>query len=149
MVDRVTPASEQDDDKEHDHDKDSDYFEDDESVDEGDLEDIFTALSNKNAVEAHKWLVKNKTLCIGSTKGKVIAFHKQNKLNSAEWQMTFRNHNGLENEGFPMKNGRPKYDALCTGWYWKADDFPDGALDTNCADLRSDLLAQGAVEPGG
>ena len=43
---------------------------------------IFTgAKSTKNVVEAHKWVVKNKTLCIGLTKGKTAAFHKQNKLN--------------------------------------------------------------------
>lgn len=48
----------------------------------------------------------------------------------------FRNHNGIENEGFPMKNGRPKYDALCAGWYWKAADFPIGAIDANWNELR-------------
>ena len=111
--------------------------EDDESIDDVDLDDIFTiAKSNKNVVEAHKWVVKNKTLCIGLTKGNTAAFHKQNKLNGPSWQMTFRNHNGHENEGFSMKNGRPKYDALCAGWYWKAADFPIGAIDATWNELR-------------
>ena len=66
--------------------------EDDESIDDVDLDDIFTiAKSNENVVEAHKWVVKNKTLCIGLTKGNTAAFHKQNKLNGPSWQMTFRN----------------------------------------------------------
>ena len=63
--------------------------------------------SNKNVVEAHKWTAKTKTLCVELTKGKTVAFHKQNQLNGPGWQMKFRNQNGHENEGFPMKNGRP------------------------------------------
>ena len=115
--------------------------EDDESIDDVDLEGIFTiGNTSKNVVEAHKWVVKktNKktTLCVGLTKGNTSAFHKMNKLNGPSWQMTFRNHNGPENEGFPMKNGRPKYDALCAGWYWKAADFPIGAIDANWNELR-------------
>ena len=84
-ADNVTPATD----------------EDDESIDDVDLEGFFTTVkSNKNVVEAHKWAVKNKTLCIGLTKGNTAAFHKQNKLNRSFWQIISGTTTALRTRGF-------------------------------------------------